>query len=331
MEKKGNFTRLPNNLFDGLAKNDMDIKDVIVYFGITRNKDGFQLSLRRLNKITGIPILTVKESIERLVKHKYISVKTETVKDVIPVSSGQIEVVNEYKYFTNLVDFSSGEYREFPNFWLFLATGRTDFDLIYPGMDGMYISPSDVAVLMYLSRRKFQNDKVVGKDLYRVNFTADSAIVGLTRSTFAKSFKKLIDLRFIAHSPSSGKIAIRHGSVKEFFLLKKKYVLSKHATEETVLQKFSIIDRVNLMAKIERATNRGSVQAIKDYVMKLMQAEKITEAEAAVFFSLADGRITFLHDHYEETSDATTLTAEDFYPLTLKNEISMERALGHYI
>ncbi len=68
MEKKGNFTRVPYKLFDGLSKNEMDIKDVMVYFGITRNKDGFQLSLRRLNKITGIPVATVKESIERLVK-----------------------------------------------------------------------------------------------------------------------------------------------------------------------------------------------------------------------------------------------------------------------
>ncbi len=245
-------------------------------------------------------------------------------------NTGEREFLNQYMYFRNLVDFDLGEYREYPNYWLLLATGRADFDLIYPGTDGMFLSPSDIAVLMYLSRRKFENAKVAGKDYYCVNFTADSAVIGLTRSTFSKCFKKLIDLRFIQHSPSTGKIGIRHQAIREFFLLKKKYVLSKVATEETVLEKFTTIDRVNLMSKIEMAINRGSVQAVKDYVLKLMGAEKITEAEAAVFFSLADGRMTFLHDHYEETSDATTFTAGDFYPLTVRNEISMEQALGHY-
>ena len=330
MQEKENFTRIPFKLFDQLVEKQMDVKDVLVFFAISKNKDGYQLSLRRLSKITGIPRPTIQKCIDRLVKNKYISKQTRLLTDTITIGREPTEIQNQYIFFKNRVDFDLDLFRAYPNFWLHLATNREVFKEIYPGTEGMLISAVDVVVLMFIKRKKFESEKQRLTDPYCVNFTSDAAVLGLTRGTFASSFKRLIDFRLISFSRVSKHVAIRNSAIKAFVKMKKAYALANCSKEELIMKDFTIIDQVNLTVKIREAQNFGDIQAIKDYLLDLFGAERITEVQLMEFVQLADRRATYLRDHYEETLGGETLSKEDFYPITTRNEMSMERALGHF-
>lgn len=330
MQEKENFTRIPFKIFDLLVEKEMDLKDILVYFAITRNRDGFQLSLRRLNKITGIPRSTLQGCIDRLVKNKFVSKQTRLLTDVITIRNGQTEIMNQYQFFTNRVDFDLDKFRAYPNYWLHLTTNRDVFKEIYPGTNGMHISAVDVVVLMYLKRRKFEGEKRRLTDPYRVNFTSDAAVLGLTRGTFASSFKRLIDFRLISFSRVSKHVAIRNSAIKAFVKLKRDYALANCSKEELIMKDFTIIDQVNLTVKIREAQNTGDIQVIKDYLLNLFAADRISEAQMVEFVGMADNRAKYLKDHYQETLSGETLVKDDFYPITTKTEISFERASGHF-
>jgi DNA-binding MarR family transcriptional regulator len=330
MQEKDNYTRVPFRLFDQLVEKEMDVKDVLVYFAITRNRDGFQLSLRRLNRITGIPRPTIQKCIDRLITNRYISKKTRLLTDTITISREPTEIMNQYVFFTNKVDFDVDKFRTYPNFWLHLPTDRRLFIQMYPGTKGWLLSPVDVVVLMYIKRKKFESDKQRLQDPYRVNFTEDAATLGLTRGTFSKSFKRLSNLRFISYSQATKHVGIRHSAIRDFVKLKKTYALAKVAREEIVMKEFSVIDRVNLEVKIREAGNVVSVQIIKEYVLELFGTEIITEAQMVELIGMANDRDSYLRAHYEEALTGETLTKEDFYPIKTRAEVSFERAQGHY-
>jgi len=330
MQEKDNFTRIPFRIFDQLVEKGMDVKDVLVYYAITRNRDGFQLSIRRLNRITGIPRQTLQKCIDRLILNRFISKQTRLLTDIISIQKQQTEIMNQYMFFKNRVDFDVDKFRSYPNFWLHLPTDRKVFSQMYPGTKGWLISPVDVVVLMYLKRRKFESDKVPLKDPYCVNMTEDSAVLGLTRGTFSKSFKRLITLRFISYSQATKHVGIRHSAIKAFVKLKKDYALSNCSKEELVMKEFTVIDKVNLEVKIREARNVVSLVAIKENLLELFGAELITEAQMIELIGVANDRDSYLRAHYEEMLTGETLTKEDFYPIKARNETTMERALGHY-
>jgi len=318
MAKKGNFTRIPFSLFDKLSEREMDLKDVLVYFGITRNIDGFPLSYRRISNITGVSRSMVQKSVQRLVANRLIRFTVAKTTHTVVSNGTSRNFVNDILLFRNLVDFDVEKYREFPNSYLHLVSSAKQVSQMYGVAEASQLTPIDIGILMYIKRRKFENDKVLRpNDLFQINSYEDSKTLGITRTTFRKSIKRLTTFRFIRINRLDRTVLINNPLIKNFLTFKIDLIKKQSVKKIANPDKFNEYDRVYLRFEIEQAVSRIAVGAMRRHVLDLKCREYISETEFHYFTGLCDTRESHLKNNPDEQSTEQFTDPRELFPLEI--------------
>jgi predicted XRE-type DNA-binding protein len=316
LSTKGNFTKVPFSIFDKLSERNMDLKDIIVYFGITRNIDGFRLSYRRISEITGVSRSMVQKSVERLVANKLVRFAVSKTAHTVSANGTNRNFVNDILQFRNLVDFDVEKFRMYPNAYLHLVSTAKQMQEIFRIKDASPLTPIDVGVLMYIRRCKFEKENVPQEnDRFQLNSYSDSKALGIARATFRKSIKRLLGLRFIRISSLDRTVTINNASIKNFLTFKTDFLRKQSVKKIANPDTFTDIDRFYLRCEIDHAHSPTAVSTIKVHVLDLMRREYLSETDYQHFAALCDAKLKNLRENPVEPAPEQYADPRELFPL----------------